>query len=124
VRAVSIPPLTAAAAQIGTDAYVVSLSGELDLHTAPTFEEEVERAFADGGRRVIVDLIGVTFIDSVALGVLTRSAKRLRSLGGECLVVSDDPRIVRVFQITGLDRILRIEHTLAEAVEQLAAANA
>jgi anti-sigma B factor antagonist len=121
---VSVPPLTAEAAQIGTDAFVVSLSGELDLHTAPTFEHELDQALADGGRRVVVDLVGVTFIDSIALGLLTRAAKRVRNKGGECVVVSDDPRIVRVFKITGLDRIFRIERTLAEAVEHLARATA
>jgi anti-sigma B factor antagonist len=121
---VSVPPLTAEAAQIGADAFVVSLTGELDLHTAPAFERQLDQAMADGGKRVIVDLVGVTFLDSVALGLLTRAAKRLRNKGGECLLVSDDPRIVRVFEITGLNRIFRIERTLAEAVENLVAAGA
>ena len=44
----------------------------------------------------------------------------MRSSGGECVLVSDDPRVLRVFEITGLDRILRIERSLLEAVSELA----
>jgi len=107
----------ATTAQIGADAYVVSVAGELDIATASRFAEEFERTAQRNARRVIVDLVGLTFIDSVALGVLTEEARRLRASGGTCVVVSQDPRILRVFEITGLDRIFRIERSLAEAVE-------
>jgi anti-sigma B factor antagonist len=107
----------ATTAQIGADAYVVSVSGELDIATADRFAEELGRTAERNARRVIVDLVGLTFIDSVALGVLTEEARRLRAAGGTCIVVSQDPRILRVFEITGLDRIFRIERSLAEAVD-------
>jgi anti-sigma B factor antagonist len=107
----------ATTAQIGADAYVVSVTGELDIATAGKLSEELERTSNLGARRLIVDLVGLTFIDSVALGVLTEEARRLRSDGGLCVVVSQDPRILRVFEITGLDRIFQIERSLAEAVE-------
>jgi len=68
---------------------------------------------------VIVDLAGLTFMDSVALGVLTAAARRLRDDGGVFVVVSQDPRILRVFELTGLDRVFRIERSLAEAVEEV-----
>src|ERR671930_1373091 len=107
----------ATTAQIGADAYVVSVTGELDIATAGKLSEELERTSNLGARRLIVDLVGLTFIDSVALGVLTEEARRLRADGGVCVVVSQDPRILRVFEITGLDRIFQIERSLAEAVE-------
>ena len=107
----------ATTAQIGADAYVVSVAGELDIATAGRLSDELDRTADRGARRVIVDLVGLTFIDSVALGVLTEEARRLRADGGTCVVVSQDPRILRVFEITGLDRIFRIERSLAEAVD-------
>ena len=107
----------ATTAQIGADAYVVSVSGELDIATAGRLGDALSRTSERSARRVIVDLVGVTFIDSVALGVLTEEARRLRASGGTCIVVSQDPRILRVFEITGLDRIFRIERSLAEAVD-------
>ena len=115
----SVMGVSATTTQVGADAYVVSVAGELDIATAGRLREELELAIGRGARRVIVDLIGLTFIDSVALGVLTEGARRLRADGGVCVVVSQDPRILRVFEITGLDRIFRIERSLAEAVEEV-----
>jgi anti-sigma B factor antagonist len=114
-----VPPLRITTAQLGSSAYVVSVTGELDVSNAERFADECERVIGLGATRMVVDLVGLTFMDSVALGILTKEAKRLRSSGGECVVVADDPRIRRVFEITGLDRIFRIERSLAEAIEEL-----
>lgn len=115
----TVTGVKATTAQVGADAYVVSVSGELDLATAGRLQEELDLTAERGARRVIVDLTGLTFIDSVALGVLTDYARRLRTENGVCAVVSQDPRILRVFEITGLDRIFRIERSLAEAVQEV-----
>jgi anti-sigma B factor antagonist len=106
-------------ARFGADSFVVALGGELDIGTSDRFERELESLLDAGARRLVVDLLGITFLGSVGLGLLTRAAKRTRAAGGECIVVSDDPRVLRVFEITGLDRVFRIERSLMEAVGQL-----
>ena len=115
----SVMDVSATTTQVGADAYVVSVAGELDIATAGRLRDELDLVIGRGARRLIVDLIGLTFIDSVALGILTEGAQRMRANGGVCVVVSQDPRILRVFEITGLDRIFRIERSLAEAVEEV-----
>src|SRR5207302_8950508 len=100
--------VSAATAQVAADGYVGSVAGELDLATAGRLGEELDRTAARGARRVIVDLAGLTFMDSVALGVLTAAARRLRDDGGVFVVVSQDPRILRGVELTGLDRVFRI----------------
>ena len=114
-----LEPLRITAARFGADAYVLSLAGELDIGTSELVEAELDALLQRGARRLVVDLLGVTFLGSVGLGLLTKAARRTRALGGECIVVSDDPRILRVFEITGLDRIFRIQRSLMEAVEEL-----
>ena len=114
-----LQPLRITTARFGADSYVLGLAGELDIGTSDRFEHELDAILDSGARRLVVDLLGITFLGSVGLGLLTRAAKRTRALGGECVVVSDDPRILRVFEITGLDRIFRIERSLMEAVAQL-----
>lgn len=114
-----LQPLRVTTARFGTDSFVVAVAGELDIGTSERFEQELDALLDDGARRLVVDLLGITFLGSVGLGLLTRAAKRTRELGGECVVVSDDPRILRVFEITGLDRVFRIERSLMEAVAQL-----
>ena len=117
-------PLRVTTARFGDDSYVVSLAGELDIATSERLEHELDSLIERGARRLVVDLLAVTFLGSVGLGLLTRAAKQTRASGGECVVVSDDPRILRVFEITGLDRVFRIERSLMEAVEHLVGATA
>jgi anti-anti-sigma factor len=100
-------------AALGGDAFVVTLTGEVDLHTAPALEQALEGVVALGGTAVAVDLAEVTFIDSTTLEVLLRYHERL---GGGLMIVTDDRRVLRTFQITGLDRVITIERRLADAV--------
>ena len=109
--------------RVGDDASVVSVRGEIDLYTAPKLEAELSRALRDEDGAVIVDLADASFIDSTVLAVLLAARKRLNGRGRELKLVSDDPRILRVFQITGLDRRFRIEPTLTEALGTFVTAN-
>lgn len=97
---------------------IVSVGGEVDAHTAPRLDEELAGAIEAGARRLVVDLAGTSFIDSTVLGVLLRADHRLRG-DGQLVVVSDDPRILRAFQLTGLDRRFTILRSLTEAISKL-----
>ena len=103
-------------AQLGNDAFVVSVTGEADLNTAPEIERELKGVLDLGGRAVVVDLLEVGFIDSTVLGILLRFQPRFRGRGGDLVLVSDDLRVLRTLEITGLDRIFQIERRLGDAV--------
>ena len=109
-------------AEVGNKSFVVSVSGEVDLHTAPEMERELVEVLQLGGNSVVVDLAEVGFIDSTVLGLLLRYKPRFRSRGGDLVLVSDDRRILRTLEITGLDRVFRIEQRLGDAVAGLQAA--
>jgi anti-sigma B factor antagonist len=109
-------------AGVGNDGFVVSISGEADLHNASEMERELLEVLQLGGNSVVVDFAGVGFIDSTVLGLLLRYQPRFRDRGGDLVLVSDDRRILRTLEITGLDRIFRIEQRLGDAVAGLHAA--
>jgi anti-sigma B factor antagonist len=115
------PDLDVKTAQVG-DVFVVSVIGEADLRTAPTLERELQDVLRLGGRSAALDLAGVGFIDSTALGLLLRYQPRFRAGGGDLVIVTDDRRVLRTLEITGLDRIFRIERRLGDAVGELVAA--
>jgi anti-sigma B factor antagonist len=98
------------------DAFVVTATGEVDMYTAPTLEQALDGVIGLGGTSVVLDLTEVTFVDSTLLSVLLRYRDRLTDLGGLLVVVSDDRRIRRTFEITGLDRLFRIERRLGEGI--------
>ena len=103
-------------AELDGNAFVVSLSGEADLHTAPRLKQALDGVVGLGGKSVVVDLADVSFIDSTTLGVLGRTQSRLADHGGRLVIVASDRRVLRTLEITGLDRMLQIERTLAEGV--------
>jgi anti-sigma B factor antagonist len=97
-------------------AHVVSVTGELDLHGAAALRDALAPLVAGSDGDVIVDLDAIAFMDSTALGVLVAATKRLRRQGRELVVATDDPRLRRLLEITGLLRMLAHERTLADAV--------
>lgn len=106
-------------AELGRGVQIVSLGGEVDVHTAPRLDEELAGAIETGARRLVVDLAGTSFVDSTVVGVLLRAQQRLDDMDGRLVLVSDDPRILRVFEITGLDSSFAIERSLTETISRL-----
>ncbi len=94
---------------------VVAVRGEIDVATAPQLRECLQRVIADGASTVVLDLLGVSFLDSTALGVLVGAHKRCRELGGDLRVVVADPRIVKIFEITGLIGVFSLADSLDAA---------
>ena len=109
--------------QLGDDAYVISLAGEVDLYTAPEFKQQLLEVIGQGGKQVIVDFSNTTFIDSTTLGVLVGGVKRLRVNDGLLSLVCSDRNITKIFEITGLDRVFTIYPTRDEAVSNVKAAD-
>jgi anti-sigma B factor antagonist len=99
----------------GGNVPVVAVGGEIDVATAPQLRECLHRIVAQGNATVVVDLLDVTFLDSTALGVLVGALKRCRELGGDLHVVVTDPRIMKIFEITGLTKVFPIADSLAAA---------
>jgi anti-sigma B factor antagonist len=82
------------------------LSGEIDMASAPVFEEALLVALADG-RPVTIDMHDVTFIDSSGLKVIVSSAAE--STSQEPLTVKDpSPAVRRVMELFGMEQLPHI----------------
>ncbi len=106
--------------EIDAETHVIELGGEVDLYTAPEFKERLVQVIESGKKRVVVDLSKATFIDSTTLGVLVGGVKRLRPNGGSLALVCTDPNIIKIFEITGLDRVFPIHGSRDEALSAIA----
>ena len=95
---------------------LVRAAGDLDLHTCPEFQEVLGRASAHHPSRLVVDLSGVTFMDSTALGVLVVLQ---RGMSRPLDVVVTRPQLRRVLAITGLDSVFAL-HSSLDGVERAA----
>ena len=96
---------------------VLAAYGELDLHVAPELRHRLDVALDEGARVIVLDLSGVTFIDSMALGVLLGAVNRLRRRGGNLRLVVPNPQLRRIFEISLLDRIFTLDWSRAGTSE-------
>lgn len=95
---------------------VVQVVGEIDVYTAPQLRERLDAEIDAGRYDVVVDLSGVTFMDSTGLGVLVGRLKQIRLNDGSMRLVCAHDRVLKVFVITGLDKVFAIYPTVGEAV--------
>jgi anti-sigma B factor antagonist len=93
---------------------VVSLAGELDLYNASTVREALLACCAESPERLIVDLSGVKFIDSTALGVLIEARTRLPNRQS-FLLAAPGLETRRALEISGLDRHFSVHDSVDEA---------
>jgi anti-sigma B factor antagonist len=94
---------------------VVSLTGELDLYNAEEVRSVLLDACAAEPRTLVVDLEGVRFIDSTALGVLIEARSRLADRGG-FRPAAPGLETRRALEVSGLDRHFHVHDTVAEAL--------
>ncbi len=87
-------------------AALVETGGEIDLHSAPQLRAALLKVSEAPAPQVVVDLGEVTFIDSTGIGVLVGALKRARESGGDVHFCGVQSRVRRVFEITGLLRVL------------------
>jgi anti-sigma B factor antagonist len=92
----------------------VVVEGDVDLHSASPLRDQLAEARAGGASRIVVDLSGATFLDSMGLGVLLAAKRDLAGGDGtlELVVTRDDIR--RIFEITMLERVFVIHGSRAE----------
>jgi anti-sigma B factor antagonist len=99
---------------------IVAVEGEIDIAVAPELRRHLEELLDQGNTSIVVDLTGVSFLDSTALGVLISILKRCHASEGELCLVANDPQVLRVFEITGLTDVFSIVSTASRAVELVA----
>jgi anti-sigma B factor antagonist len=93
---------------------VVRLAGELDLYNANTVRDTLLECCAESPARLIVDLSGVKFIDSTALGVLIEARTRMPNRKG-FLLAAPGLETRRALEISGLDRHFSVHDSLDAA---------
>ncbi|WP_197024284.1 STAS domain-containing protein [Nocardiopsis sp. CNT312] len=94
------------------DVAVVTVSGEIDLYTAPRLRSGLIEALDDGVRRLVVDMSRTEFCDSTGISVLLSAMKRSRGKGGDVELVAPKAAVRKVLEVTGLDEVFTIHRDL------------
>jgi len=107
----------------GEDLAVLVVGGEVDFEVSPQLKARMMRTIKAGSRRLVLDLSGVAFIDSAAIGVIAGAVEKLDEAGGGSLaIVCTHEKVMQIFEITGLDSVITVHPTREEALAALAVA--
>lgn len=88
---------------------VLALVGVIDIATAPILRDRLLELYEQGEREVVLELGGVSFIDSSGLGVLVAGLKRFGEAGGELRLRSPTHQLGKMLDMTGLSKVVVIE---------------
>jgi anti-sigma B factor antagonist len=94
---------------------VVSFQGEVDLENSPT-AREVLLDRVRRGRDLVVDLSGVSYIDSSGIASLVEAFQEARKQGTRFALAAVSPSALRVFELARLDQVFAIHATLEDAL--------
>jgi anti-sigma B factor antagonist len=94
---------------------LLSASGEIDLASVGELESALGSALEAGATRVVLDLRGVSFLDSTGLRALIAAHTQMEEVGGSLALVVDGGPVERLFEITGIGSTLNIHRTVEAA---------
>ncbi|MBO9129816.1 anti-sigma F factor antagonist [Bacillus sp. 165] len=101
----------------------IRLAGELDHHTAEKLRREVtDKIEKEAINHIVLNLEKLSFMDSSGLGVILGRYKHIKSLGGEMVVCAISPAVKRLFEMSGLFKIIRLEPNEENALQTLGVA--
>lgn len=86
----------------------IALSGELDLSSALTFDEEIRRAEERNPATLVIDLSGLKFLDSTGLRLIMSAQARARKRDCNLKIVEGGEAVKRIFRLAGVNRRLDI----------------
>ena len=101
-------------------ALIVSLSGELDHHTAKDVKNLIEEVIKNRGVvNLIFDFTNLTFMDSSGIGVVIGRYKLIRSLGGKVTIASPARNVKKLLSMSGINKIIEIFDDVDSALNSL-----
>lgn len=88
---------------------VIVLTGEIDLRSSPDLRTKLIGLCREiGSDTVLLDLSGVSYVDSSGVGTLVEFKRRLKQSNGDVILLGMQPRVKSVFEITRLDQFFQI----------------
>jgi len=93
---------------------ILKLEGELDVYTSPKLKEKIVTSIKSGIPFVVLDLKGLSYVDSTGLGVMAAGLKRLRENDGNMVLVSPQKIVQKILEITNMDTSLKIYQSCEE----------
>jgi anti-sigma B factor antagonist len=103
--------------EVTDDATILSPKGEIDLSRAPSLGHHLTSAQSGQPTRLIVDLVGVPYMDSSGVATLVAAMQVARRQGNKIILCGMQERVRSIFEIARLDQVFTITDTREQALE-------
>src|SRR5436305_13594308 len=97
---------------------VLAVRREIDVYTAPRLRQAIVDLVDSGVTNLVIDMEKVDFLDSTGLGVLVEGLKRVKTRGGVLSIVVTQDKIIKIFEITGLNKAFSLYSSLDDALQE------
>ncbi len=102
---------------------LIRLKGELDHHTAEKLRLQAENEIEKNGiKHIVLNLEELHFMDSSGLGVILGRYKKIKKNNGEMIICAISPAVKRLFEMSGLYKIVKVEPSEKNALQRLGVA--
>jgi anti-sigma B factor antagonist len=99
---------------------VVELSGRLNLGNALTYTEaSIKQLIGEGGRKLVIDLSGLDFIDSAGIGMLISCNGAMDQAGGAFRIAGAHGIVAKSFEVVHMSRIVGLDDTVETALRNV-----
>lgn len=88
---------------------LIKLAGEADVYASPEMKEELYKLLEEKPKSIVIDCSELNYIDSTGLSILIGLLKRQKEHGGDVQLLSLQPHVRKIFNITSLDKVFGIE---------------
>ena len=104
----------------GNNIFFVVLRGEIGTETVNQFKERIDQLVDDGKNRLVMDFQEINYLNSMGLGVVAATLKRVKKNKGDLKLVRLSPAVQELFELTRLTKVFDIFDSEEEALKSFA----
>lgn len=102
-------------------AYIISLFGDIDAHTAPTFRESIEKNIAAGNVFIVFDFSGLNYISSAGIGVLNAALHSLKEKGGKMSIACANKVVYDTLDVMYFTKKITVRNDIDSSIREVTA---
>lgn len=103
--------------QKGSDITLIVLRGEIGTETVNQFKDRIDQIVADGKIKLIMDFQEVNYLNSMGLGVVAATLKKVKKTKGDLKLINLSPAVQELFELTRLTKVFEIFDSEESAVK-------
>lgn len=103
--------------QKGDEITLIVLRGEIGTETVNQFKDRIDQIVADGKNKLIMDFQEVNYLNSMGLGVVAATLKKVKKSKGDLKLINLSPAVQELFELTRLTKVFEIFDSEETAVK-------